>query len=591
MRKPPVIVSPGSRSARWSGLLLSGLLLLNAEAAEPSRETIKKHRDRSVHVNGAFAAVRLPIKSGVVPWNPVAIAKSPDGEIFAANFTGEIYRLLDTDGDGLEDDARLFADVRRDGLRYPTSLVFRGRELFVATTQEVRVYQDADGDGAAEQSRTFFKGFPFTLHRFDWTFGLCFGPDGWLYLALPTDSYNGEPAPDPEGLRGAIVRIAPDGTRSERFATGLRFPFGMGFNDQGDLFFSDNKGGENRTEEINHAVQGAFYGHATRKYGKGLSVRSPLVKVSHGIGMAGLCFNPAGNDFGGTGGELFAACWGPDWLFDRGSIIRVKLFKQPDGSYRAQEHLFAQEVPKASAVTFGPQGDLYAALFGKEQPGHQPSASPSGSFYRFIPAPWVTPSTPPKLHFPLVKGDVASGKALFDQRCASCHSLGGSEESLGPDLLGIGEMLNKEEALIAIRKPSEGIKSGHETEQITRTSGDIVVGRLLDSTNSDLTLVSMGNIQVRIPRTDIAGQVSLERSLMPEGLTDDLSEQQVNDLLAFLGVRDHRPPWWKAAFNKMREVAWSTFPNVSMKIKLAAVSVPFLVGGTAIWLLRRRRRD
>ena len=44
----------------------------------------------------------------------------------------------------------------------------------------------------------------------------------------------------------------------EEFATGLRFAYGLTFNQHGDIFFSDNKSGENKYEELNFAEKGKF---------------------------------------------------------------------------------------------------------------------------------------------------------------------------------------------------------------------------------------------------------------------------------------------------------------------------------------------
>jgi glucose/arabinose dehydrogenase len=126
-----------------------------------------------------------------------------------ANYSGEIFRLIDSDNDGLEDTATLFCRVTDDGLRSPTTIAFHGRELYVGTTQEIRAYEDVDGDGKADRSRTVLK-LPYSNDPQDWTFGLCFAPDGSLYFSLSTDSYNPNPPPDPAGWRGSLLRVSPD---------------------------------------------------------------------------------------------------------------------------------------------------------------------------------------------------------------------------------------------------------------------------------------------------------------------------------------------------------------------------------------------
>lgn len=580
------------RASIWVGLIaiLGGA---GAFGKTPDRSVIEKFRDRTIYLHGRFAAVKLPITNGVKVWNPAAIACSPEGVVFVANFTGEIYTLHDSDGDGLEDMAKLYADVRKDGLRYPTSLVFRGRELFVATTQEIRVYTDTDGDGVADQSRAFFRDFPFTLHRFDWTFGLCFDREGALFFSLSTDAYNPTPAADPKGWRGSILRLSPDGQQAERFATGLRFSYGMAFNPEGDLFFTDNRGGENFVEELNVAARGGFYGQNPSKFPDHPAAQPPLVSVQYGVAPTALAFNAPTNDFGATGGDLFMACWGPDWLFNRGSIVRVRLLRQPGGHYRAQEFLFAHEVPKVTALAFAANGDLYATLFGREAPGHQPSPTPEGAIYRFIPAAWVQPGAAIQSKFPVVKGDASAGRRVFAERgCAACHALDGRDDMLGPDLGGLGEIYSAAELLNLIRRPSESIKSGHETQEVKTTEGEVFLGRMQGTNAEEIILVTAGNRQVRVPRSKIAAEQTLPISLMPEGLLDGLSQQQTNDLLAYLGVRDREPTWLVGQWRKVEGALRSFAPQVCLKAKLAALAAVgvALVAALRSWRKRRRVR-
>jgi putative heme-binding domain-containing protein len=562
----------------------------NASAAVPSRATLEKHRDLSIQVFGSYAAVKLPITHGVTPWNPTAIGRAPDGTLFAANYTGEIYRLVDSDGDGLEDTAQPYADVRHEGLRYPTSLAFRGREVFVGTAQQVRVYEDTDGDGIADRSLAFFEGIPFSGHTFDWTFGLCWGPDGWLHLALSTDSYNPQPAGDPNGWRGSILRISPDGKTVERFATGLRFPYGMAFNERGHLFFTDNRGGENPTEEINFAQAGHFYGQHPGKFPEHPPTTPPLVQVQFGYGMAGMTFNSSTNGFGGTGGDLFAACWGPDFLWKRGSIIRVHLTPQPGGGYRAREYPFAREVPKISAVTFGTNGDLYVAQFGRETIGHTPLNHPDGGFYRFIAVPGLPPANP-QIRYPVIAGNRTHGAALFrDRGCAGCHVIGDEREMLGPDLGGLGDMMTEEEVLAAIQWPSQGIKSGYETEQITTKDGETVLGRVLSADLSRITLVTAGNLQVSLQQTNVASHQSLTNSMMPEGLLDGMTTQDRRDLLAFLGIRDREPHGMDAVLLQCDHAARWVFLRLVAHPLLTSGALGVVTLGSLVLLVRGRRR-
>ena len=99
------------------------------------------------------------------------------------------------------------------------------------------------------------------------------------------------------------------------------------------------------------------------------------------------------------------------------------------------------------------------------------------------------------------------------------------------------DRLTQEEILTSLREPSRNIKSGYESELVVKKNGDTVAGRLVTSNDQELRLLSPGNIEVRISRDEIAVQRPQTESMMPKGLLDGLTDQDVNDLLAYLGTR------------------------------------------------------
>ncbi|MCM8535202.1 MAG: ThuA domain-containing protein [Lentisphaeraceae bacterium] len=509
-----------------------------SKRVQPSKETIAKYTDESIPVYGKYSMVKLPIKTGVKLWNPTAITRDKNDVMWAANYTGEVYSLHDTDGDGLEDHAQLFCDVKQDKLRYPTCLAWKNGELYVGTTQEIRAYKDSDGDLKADSSRIFFNDFPWTLHWWDWTFAIEFGPDDHAYVIFCTDYLNRERAPDPKKYRGAIVKISPDGKHSEIFASGARFAYGMAFNQHGDLFFSDNKSGGNPTEELNFAEQGKFYGHDTTKF-PNRKTTAPLLEIKDGYGPSGLEFNELSNDFGGTAGNLFLVCWGPDGKWNRGSLLRIELEKQKDGSYKAEQHLVAGEFAKIVDAKFSKAGDLYITQFGREGKKHTPYKQPEGSVYRMIHTPWKkTPVYKSVIKSPVIAGDTQTGKKIFDTRCTMCHDMDSLKiTKLGPPLKGIGNMFNKSEILKAINEPSNGIKTDYETHEITKKDGTKMLGRVTGIDEEGVRFMLPGNVVILIKNEDIKTQKMLDTSLMPKGLLTGLSDSELNALLAYMKVR------------------------------------------------------
>lgn len=496
-------------------------------------KTVIKHTDTTVKVYGHYAPIRLPIKTGVTLWNPTAIIAGPNNVIYAANYTGEIYSLQDKDGDGLEDHAKLFCDVKNDSIRYPTSLAFKDNKMYVATTQEIRVYEDTDGDLVADNSYTFFDDFPWTLHYWDWTFGLDFDSEGHLFAILCTDQLNKTAAPDPHKLRGSILRIASDGKSYERFATGLRFAYGLTLNDEDEVFFSDNRGNQNKHEEINHGIKGKFYGNNPNKY-PNEEATEPLVKLKYGFSPVGIVFNPKDNDFDGTAGDLFISYWGPDGQWAEGSIARVRMTKNENGEYEAKEFPIADNIEKLSDLDFDANGDLYLSQFGIEGRMHVPYKTPEGAIYKMVVADWVEPDDPKQITA-VIKGNAAKGRQIFRRRaCNTCHSIDGSEEMLGPDLAGIGRLLSREQIIESINNPNKNIKTGFDQMQINKKDGSVFNGRMYTSNKDEVVLIIPGNEKISIKTEDIESSKIIDLSLMPPGLLTGLKDEEVRDLIGYM---------------------------------------------------------
>lgn len=537
-------------------LKMTASLTITAAATadtKPSRETIERHIDPAVQVNGKYAAVRLPITNGPALWNPSRITITPEGLVFVANYTGEILTLHDTDGDGLEDTSKLFVDMALMGkpegaprqapgvvpdgpaLRYPTALTYRDGWLYVGTTQAIHRFRTGT-DGKPAATELFASGWPYSMHAFDWTFGMRFGKDGCLYAILCTDYLNPKAAPDPEGLRGSIIRISPDGKKIERFAYGLRFPYGLAINDAGDVFFTDNRGSDqNVTEELNHAVLGGNYGHNPKNPNS--TAIAPILNVKTDASPVGCSFNPKGNkSFGDTAGDLFIACWGNDGAWDKGGIARVRLTRRADGSYDAVEETFSVGPAKLADLDFSPNGDMYAARFGREAYAHAPYTFADGGVYRFIHAPWLTPTRPPVKNPLLAQpGDPEKGKEVFAARaCITCHSVDRSASMMGPDLKDIALTMSREGLLESIIEPGKNIKTDYDTNQITRKNGETLVGCVGSTDAEKMTLRMAGGVKVDVLKADIAKVEILPMSLMPPGLVDGTTEGQKNDLFAYL---------------------------------------------------------
>ena len=505
---------------------------LSGCATQEKRVSSNDHADTTVKVYGPYRAVKLPLSKGVKMGNPIQLALGPGGLLFAANQTGEVYTLRDSDGDGLEDSTALFCNVEDYGLRSPAGFAHKGDTVFIGTAQQVRAFVDVDKDGKADTSWSFFDHIPQSEHPYEWTSGLSFGPDGWLYCAITTDSWNAAPAADPGGFRGAIIRISPDGRKSERIATGIRSVPGMAFNRDGDLFFLDNEGGGNPTEELNRLVVNAFYGHNKRKYPADSSrVLPPEFELQSEVAPSSLEFSKTQQDL------LFVSYYGPGERWTRGGVGRISVKKQPNGTYAYQEYTIA-DVPKLSDLAFGKDGDLYLAHHGMADYWYNAVYNEQGGFYKLVydqtvDIPVKNVRTREAVTFS--ENGLEMGKQLFaDLGCLGCHQVDGTTELLGPNLKDVAKNYSREEILEEILQPSARIKPSMGGVKITKTDGTILLGRVVNATDKELSFMLVGNKVVTVLRTDISTMADEKKSLMFEGLTNGLPEEQREALLDYL---------------------------------------------------------
>lgn len=521
-----------------SGILTAVPLLLLGSCSDKQAPSITLFEDTTVQVYGPYKAIKLPITKGVVMGNPIQISRGPGGLLYAANQTGEVYTLRDSDGDGFEDSTALYCNVTDYKLRSPVGFAHRGDTVYVGTAQEIRAFLDIDNDGRADTSWTFFGNIPNSEHPYEWASGLNFGPDGWLYCAITTDSWNVGAAPDPYGMRGAIIRISPNGKRMEQVATGIRSVPGMAFNDAGDLFFVDNEGGGNPTEELNRLVAKAFYGHNKKKYpADSATTTRPEFDLQTEVAPSSIEFNSTTNDFGGTPGNLFVAYYGPGERWNRGAVGRVVITKQPDGSYAYQEFTIA-DIPKLSDLAFGSDGSLYLAHHGKTDYWYNSILPEQGGFYKIV---YDATSANPrdfvrrKHEMTFSEDAVEMGRQLFAEHgCLGCHQVDGVTELLGPNLKNVARSYSRDEILESIVTPSSQIKPSMAGVRITKKDGQVLLGRVISSNDDNLSFMVVGNAVVTVPRHEIARMDNEDKSLMYAGLTHGMPESQVNALLDYL---------------------------------------------------------
>ena len=155
-----------------------------------------------------------------------------------------IRLLLDEDKDGVADTAKMFAsgfNKLEEGTG--AGILVRGDTAYFTCIPKLWMLSDTDGNGEAEKREALQDGYGVRVaFRGHDSHGLIIGPDGRLYFSIGDRGYNIETS---DGTiknteSGAVFRCELDGTNLEVFATGLRNPQELAFDDYGYLFTGDN---------------------------------------------------------------------------------------------------------------------------------------------------------------------------------------------------------------------------------------------------------------------------------------------------------------------------------------------------------------
>jgi len=144
---------------------------------------------------------------------------------------------------------------------------------------------------------------------------------------------------------------------------------------------------------------------------------------------------------------------------------------------------------------------------------------------------------PPIAELVKLTGDPVKGAAVFRSdavACNKCHQVKGEGIDLGPNLSEIGTKLGRDALYGSILDPSAGISFGFEAWQITFKNGEDAYGLLASETADELAIKAVGGIVTRYKKSDIAHRVQQKLSIMPAGLQQAMSRQELVDLVEYL---------------------------------------------------------
>jgi len=139
-----------------------------------------------------------------------------------------------------------------------------------------------------------------------------------------------------------------------------------------------------------------------------------------------------------------------------------------------------------------------------------------------------------------------NGKQLFQvAACVSCHKLEGVGTQIGPDLAELDPKFKSHDVLKELLDPSARINEKFQSFTFELDSGRVVTGLILEETPEAIKVIEnplASQEPLVIKPSEIEQRVKSTSSIMPKGLLDKLSREEILDLIAYVlarGKADH----------------------------------------------------
>lgn len=135
-------------------------------------------------------------------------------------------------------------------------------------------------------------------------------------------------------------------------------------------------------------------------------------------------------------------------------------------------------------------------------------------------------------------GDAVKGKALFtSQGCFACHSINKGEKMKGPFMGQIGSIMNREQIAESILKPNASISQGFATVMISAKGDKTYMGFITEETANKVVMRNIVGEVFNIKTSDILSRQEMDSSMMPAGLANSLSYNELASLVTFLSLQ------------------------------------------------------
>lgn len=140
-------------------------------------------------------------------------------------------------------------------------------------------------------------------------------------------------------------------------------------------------------------------------------------------------------------------------------------------------------------------------------------------------------------------GSPSTGETIYRReslQCIACHAIGSAGGLVGPNLISIGGASQIDYIIESLIAPSEKLKEGYSTLMVVTDEGQVISGIVIGKTDQALRLRLADGKEVQVD-VDAIVQEKPGNSLMPVGLVDSLTEDELVDLVAFLSAMGRTP--------------------------------------------------
>lgn len=134
-----------------------------------------------------------------------------------------------------------------------------------------------------------------------------------------------------------------------------------------------------------------------------------------------------------------------------------------------------------------------------------------------------------------ITGNPKAGRELFmQQSCVACHTYRNGQNPKGPHLVDIGKRYSRAELIESILKPDAKIAQGFDSYSFVTKQGLIHSGFVVGESAEDIQLRQANGLSQVLVKNEIEERIKREESMMPKGIVNNLTAEQLADLIAFL---------------------------------------------------------